>query len=99
MESASTAWGGDQPDLAAQESRQFPADREPESRAAILPAGRAIRLLKRLEDDLLLVGGDPDTRVRYGEEDHLRCLIQFVVVRAPSAGCRFDRQRNLSVMG
>ena len=44
-----------QPDLAAQQPRQLAADRQAQAGAAVLAAGRAVRLLERLEDDLLLV--------------------------------------------
>ena len=47
------------PDLAAEEARDLAADRESEACAAVLAPRRAVRLLERLEDDLLLVRGMP----------------------------------------
>ena len=42
-------------DLAAEQARDLAADREAQAGAAVLAAGRAVGLLERLEDQLLLV--------------------------------------------
>src|SRR5439155_14585826 len=60
----------DDPDLAAEEARDLPADRKPEPGAAVAAAGRPVRLLEGLEDDAQLVLGDPDPRVDDREADH-----------------------------
>src|SRR3954466_705470 len=57
-------------DLAAEEPRDLPTDREAEPRAAVLAAGGPVRLLERLEDDLLLVVRDADAGVLDVERDH-----------------------------
>ena len=44
--------------LSTQQSRQFAADRKPQSCAAVLAAGGSIGLLERFENDSLLVGSD-----------------------------------------
>ena len=59
----------DDPDLAAEEARDLPADRKPEPGAAVAAAGRPVRLLEGLEDDAQLVLGDPDPRVDDREGD------------------------------
>src|SRR5205814_10465111 len=59
-------------DLAAEQCRQLAADGQPEAGAAEATTGRAVRLLERLEDDLLLVRGNADAGVRDDEGDHLR---------------------------
>ena len=56
--------------LAAEQTRDLAADRETEARAAVLAAGRAVGLLERLEDQLLLVARDADARVAHGEGEH-----------------------------
>ena len=57
-------------DLASEEPSDLAADREPEACAAVAPARRPVRLLKRLEDQARLVGGDPDPSVDNRERDH-----------------------------
>src|SRR5690606_16048496 len=57
-ERAALPRGARQADLAAEELGELAADREAEARAAVLARGRAVGLLERLEDDLLLVGRD-----------------------------------------
>ena len=60
-----------QADLAAQQLGQLAADRQAQAGAAVLAAGRAVGLLERLEDDLLLVARDADAGVRHRERNHL----------------------------
>ena len=71
-ERAAPARGRRQPDFAAEQPRQLAADRQAQAGAAVLAAGRAVRLLERLEDDLLLVGGDADAGVGHREGQHAR---------------------------
>src|SRR5947207_1073816 len=54
-EGAAFARRATETNLAAEQSRQFAADRKTQARAAVLAAGRAVRLLERLEDNLLLL--------------------------------------------
>ncbi len=58
-------------DLAAEQPGDLTGDGQPEPRAAVLAAGRAVRLLERLEDDAHLAGRDPDAGVGDGERDHV----------------------------
>src|SRR5687767_15768132 len=51
-ERAAAAERAAQPDLAAEQLGDFAADRQTETGAAVLAAGRAIRLLEGFEDDL-----------------------------------------------
>ena len=55
-ERAALADRAGQLDLAAEQLGDFTADRQAEAGAAVLAAGRAVRLLERFEDDLVLVG-------------------------------------------
>src|SRR6185369_15362736 len=58
-------------DLAAEQTRDLAADREAETRAAVLAARRAVGLLERLEDEALLVARNADARVLDEEADDL----------------------------
>ena len=62
-EGAPLAGRAPDPDLAAEQAGDLPADRQAQARAAVLAAGPRVGLLERLEDDLQLVGGDADPRV------------------------------------
>src|SRR2546423_14849728 len=68
-ERAALAWGADDLDLAAEEARDFPADRKSEPSATVFTIRRAIGLLERFEDQLLLVLRNADTRVLHLERD------------------------------
>src|SRR5687768_17131141 len=52
-----------QPDLAAKQTGDLAANRKAQPRPTVLAAGGAVRLLERLEDDAVFVGGDADARV------------------------------------
>ena len=52
-------------DFTTQQCRKFTADRESQTRAAVLAAGARVSLLKCLEDQLLLLGSDPDSAIRH----------------------------------
>src|SRR5439155_18573356 len=57
-------------DLAAEQVDELTADREAQAGAAVLAAGRAVGLLKGLEDHPLLVVRDADAGVADVERDH-----------------------------
>ena len=69
-EHAARARRADQPDLAAEQLGELARDGQAQAGAAVLAAGRAVGLLERLEDDLLLVGRDADAGVAHLEGDH-----------------------------
>src|SRR5690606_3446694 len=79
-------------ELAAEQVRQFAADRETEARTAIFAAGAGVRLLECFEDDLLLLGGDADTGVCDFERHYHRRFVEDLVLRVPSAdrGCHVE---------
>ena len=83
------------PDLAAEEPGDLPADREAEAGAAVLAAGAGVGLLEGLEDDAVLVRGDADAGVADGEGDHGAGGVEDLVVRVPPAGGerRLERHR------
>ena len=58
-------------DLTAEHECQLARDRQAQAGAAVAPAGGAVGLLERLEDELELVRRDPDTGVCHGEAEHL----------------------------
>ncbi|EPH46818.1 putative Hybrid signal transduction histidine kinase J [Streptomyces aurantiacus JA 4570] len=58
-------------DLAAEQPRDLPADRQAEAGAAVLAARGAVGLLERLEDHPHLAGGDADAGVGHGERDQV----------------------------
>ena len=60
-----------QRDVAAQEPREPPADRQAEAGAAVLPGAAAVDLAELLEDQLQLIGGDADAGVRDRDGDGL----------------------------
>ena len=91
-ERAALAGRARQLDLAAEQSRQFAADRQPQARAAVLAAGRAVGLLERLEDDLLLLRRDADAGVADAERDHAAAAVERLVVRRPAV----DRPGSMS---
>src|SRR5690606_8435918 len=57
--------------LAAEEARELAADRQPQAGASVPPARGPVRLLERLEDELLLVLRDAHARVDDRERDDL----------------------------
>jgi hypothetical protein len=58
-------------DLATQEAGDLTADRQTKAGAAILPAGGAVCLLERFEDDALLVLRNADPGIGHGKFDPL----------------------------
>src|ERR1700759_3337460 len=57
------------PQLAAEQTRDLAADREPEPGPSVFAARPAVGLLEWLEDDPLLVARDPDSGVAHPEAD------------------------------
>src|SRR3569833_2943224 len=91
-ERAADAGRGAQLDFAAEQAREFAADGEAETGAAVFAAGGGVGLLERLEDDLLLLGRDADAAVRHLEGDYARRLPQHRMVRIPAAARTRDAQ-------
>ena len=56
-----------QPDFAAQQRRQFAADREPQTSAAVFTGSAGVRLLERFKNQALLLRSDTEARVFHGE--------------------------------
>src|SRR6202043_61020 len=59
-ERTALAGGAAQVDFTAEQACKFAADGETEAGAAVFPAGAGIRLLERLEDQLLLLQRNAD---------------------------------------
>src|SRR5262245_62155670 len=59
-------------DFAAEQVREFPADRQPKPGPAILAAGAGVGLLEGFKDDLLLFKRNSDARVGNLEGHHGR---------------------------
>src|SRR5882672_6507708 len=87
------------PDLATETLGELAADGQAESRASELAAGAPVRLLKRLEDQLLLVLGDADPCIAHGESHHGVRRVEFAVPRRPPRLCGQDPQRDLAFLG
>src|SRR5207245_2532631 len=83
-------------DLAAEELRELARDGEAEARAAVLARSRAVGLLERLEDDLLLLGRDADAGVAHLEGDDMLGGLQRLGVRRPARDRRADRDRHVA---
>src|SRR5437868_13000742 len=81
-EGTSLAWLALDPNLTAQQPRDFAADRQPEPSPAKFAARRPIFLLERLEDETLLLARDADTRILNCERNHHFRLIQRAVRKA-----------------
>src|SRR5690606_29430665 len=91
--------GALEPDGAAQEPGDLPTDGEAKPGAAVLPAGGAVSLLERLEDDLVLVAGDADARVVHRERDHGAGRIQQLLILIPPARDHPGLQRHAAALG
>ena len=77
--------------LPAEQAGDLAADGEAEAGPAVLAARASVRLLERLEDDLLLVSRDPDAGVVNGDRDHGARPIEGLEVRAPALRHRSRR--------
>ena len=88
-----------EPDLAAQQRGELPADRETEAGAAVLPARARVGLLKRLEDQPLLLGSDPDAGVADFDGDAARHEAEDGMVRRPARRDRLHAHRHLALRG
>ena len=86
-----------QDDLAAQQTRQLAADRQPQSGAAVFAAGGAVGLLECLENHPLLVLRNADAGIADGKSDHRCGLAQRGMVAAPSRSRRPDLQGHLAL--
>ena len=98
-EGAARPGRADELDLAAEELRELAADREAQARAAVLAAGRAVGLLERLEDDLLLVRRDADAGVAHREGDHPLGALELLVLRRPARRRRRDGDGDVAGVG
>src|SRR5260221_441814 len=85
--------------FSAQEACQFATDREAQSSAAVLAARRAVSLLKRLENHLLLVLRDSDAGINDREGDYLVCIVQLRVPGRPSGQGDGHTKRHLAPLG
>ena len=87
------------PDLAAEQARDLAADRQPEARAAVAAARRAVGLLEGLEDQPQLVLGDADAGVGDGEGDRVRPAAAVAARRsAPTVSRTLPFSVNLSAL-
>src|SRR5689334_22500490 len=87
------------PDFAAEQRCQLAADGQAETRAPVLPAGGAVRLLECFENDLLLVRGDADAGVGHDKRHDLPCSIKMPVAWHPARFRRCNPQRYLASLG
>ena len=83
-------------DLAAEQTGDLTADREPQTGSPVPPVRRPVRLLERFEDQSQLVRLDPDPGVCDGERDHLRRSFQSVVGKPRVGGSGLDAHRDAS---
>ena len=84
-------------DLAAEQHRQFAADGESESGAAILAGGSGVRLLKGFEYQSLLLGRDADAGVLDRESQHLVRLAEHRVIGSPALGRARDTHLDVAM--
>src|SRR5580700_6111405 len=97
--SAADPGGAPQLDLAAEQTRQLAADRQAKTCAAEPAIGARIGLLKRLENDLLLLRGNADTGVRDLEGDDARRVFQDGVIGTPAADRWVNAQFDATLLG
>src|SRR5581483_3504238 len=98
-ESAPLAGGAFDLDFSSEEPGDFTADRQPQPGPAVLAAGGAVGLLKRLEDQLLLVLRNADAGVNHREGDDMVGLIQHLAVEFDSFIGPLHLQDHLSLLG
>ena len=85
--------------LASQQARQFPADRQSQARAAILSARAGIRLLKSLKYDSLFIKRNTNTSIGNFEGDYGRHAAQYRVILTPPARGYRHGQVDASLFG
>ncbi len=88
-----------QSDLASQKAGDLAADGKAQTRTSVLPARASVRLLKGLEDDLLLVSRNPDSGVRHRDRHDRVGPVQRLEVRIPASGSGLDPQRDAPAVG
>src|SRR5437763_17056070 len=84
--------------LAAEEPGDLAADRKTAACTAELARGRGIGLLEGLENDPLLLVGNPDTGIGNAEGDDRRRAVQRLVVGAPTLPNRRRAQRHAPLL-
>src|SRR6266571_3789683 len=77
-----------QTDLSAEQAGELAAYRQPEPGAAVMPAGRAVGLLERLKNDVLLILRYPDASGDDREPDNRGCRAQASVLGRPARARR-----------
>src|SRR5437763_275895 len=77
--------------------RELAADGQTQAGTAEAAARAGIRLLKRLEDDFLLVGRNADAGVAHGKSDHQRRILEIRMIAAPAALGGGDAQLHLTL--
>ena len=88
-----------EPDLSAQQRRDLAADVETEAGSAVLARDRSVCLLERFEYDLVLVGGNADSRIHDRERHNAVGIVECLVVGTPSHGCVADIDRHAASFG
>ena len=91
--------GACDPDLAPEQPRDLPADRQAQPRAAVLPRAAHVDLLEGLEDEPLLVLRDSDPRVDHRERHDRVGLVEHLIVAAPAGRGRLHPQDDLALLG
>ena len=86
-------------DFAAQQVRQFAADGETQTGAAVFPAGAGVGLLERLKDDFLFFDRNADTGVQHLECNDRRGRAEYAVFRTPTADRGRCVELNTAVFG
>src|SRR5262249_6258751 len=84
----------DQTDFAPQEAGQLAADSQTQTGAAVATARAGVGLLKRFENDLLLVGRNADAGVGHFEGDGERSVVEGSAIGAPAPFGHADAQRH-----
>src|SRR5690242_8339473 len=96
---AARAGTAGKPDLPTQQTSEIAADGKAQAGSTVLSAGGAIRLLEGFKNNFLLVGGDSNTGIHYGERQRGFEAAQDRVSRRPSASDVIDAQRDRSSLG
>src|ERR1700730_6865346 len=86
-------------DLAAEQTGEFAADGQSESRAAVLTAGPRVSLLKGLKNDPLFFRWNSDAGILDPERDHGWRCAKDCMIFAPAALRQGYRQAHTSLLG